>query len=268
MAKRSGQAMGDLDGKVAIVTGGATLIGDRIVSALRDAGARVVLADINANDGERIAASFGDGVIFKRTDVRDDAALDACVAAAVGAFGGIDCIVNAACTYLDHGLDSTRAQWLEALNVNLVGGAMLLQKALPHMRRGGAVVNLSSIAGKRAQPGRMLYPASKAAILHLTRSEAMQLAPFGIRVNSVSPGWTWSNIMVQLTAGKREKADTVAAPCHLLGRTADPEEVAQAVVFLCSDRASFITGTDVAVDGGYTAMGPERMDNLASKLTD
>jgi NAD(P)-dependent dehydrogenase (short-subunit alcohol dehydrogenase family) len=109
-----------------------------------------------------------------------------------------------------------------------------------------------------AQTGRWLYPVSKAAILQLTRNQAMDLAPKGIRVNAVSPGWTWSNIMDQLTNGNREKTDSVAAPFHLLGRVANPEEVASAVLFLCSDEASFITGTDICVDGGYTAMGPEQ----------
>ena len=86
----------------------------------------------------------------------------------------------------------------------------------------------------------------------------MDLAPDGIRVNAVSPGWTWSNIMDQLTGGDRAKTDAVAAPFHLLRRVANPEEVAAAVMFLCSDDASFITGTDICVDGGYTAMGPEQ----------
>jgi NAD(P)-dependent dehydrogenase (short-subunit alcohol dehydrogenase family) len=109
-----------------------------------------------------------------------------------------------------------------------------------------------------AQTGRWLYPVSKAAILQLTRNQAMDLAAEGIRVNAVSPGWTWSNIMDQLTGGDRAKTDRVAAPFHLLGRVAHPEEVANAVMFLCSDEASFITGTDICVDGGYSAMGPEQ----------
>jgi hypothetical protein len=95
---------------------------------------------------------------------------------------------------------------------------------------------------------------------------AMDLAPDGIRVNSVSPGWTWSKVMVELTGGDRAKTDRVAAPFHLLGRVGDPEEVANVVVFLAGDEASFVTGADWAVDGGYSAMGPEQAEPAIPKL--
>lgn len=252
--------MTDLSGKVAIVTGGSTLIGAKVVEAFDSAGAKSTIADINTEDGEALAERIGDSAIFMETDITKDDALDACIAETVERFGGLDIVVNVACTYLDNGIASTRAEWLEALNTNVVGGAILVQKVLPHMqaRGGGAVVNYASISGKVAQPGRMLYAVSKAAILGMTRNQAAALAPHKIRVNSVSPGWTWSNIIKQLSGDDRAKTDRVAAPCHMLGRAGDPEEVANAVLFLCSDQASFITGTDIAVDGGYTALGPEQ----------
>src|SRR5699024_1341757 len=160
--------------------------------------------------------------------------------------------VNLACTYVDDGLNSARDDWLTACNVNLIGGVMMLRAVHPYMvkRGGGAVVNFGSIGAKAAQTGRWLYPVTKAAIHQATRNEALDLASDNIRVNTVSPGWTWSAIMDQLSGGDRDKTDRVAAPFHMLGRVGDPEEVAQAVVFLCSDQASFITGADLPVDGG------------------
>ncbi len=250
--------MRGLDGKVAIVPGGATRIGAAIVKAFRDAGTRVMVADINAEAGR---ALVGDGVAFRETDLRDDNAIAALVEATKEQFGRIDFLVNVACSYLDNGIESTRAEWLESLDVNVVGSVMLMQAARAELARNrGAIVNFGSISSRVAQTGRWLYPVSKAAILQLTRNQAMDLAPEGIRVNAVSPGWTWSNIMDELTGGDREKTDRVAAPFHLMGRVADPEEVAAAVLFLCSDEAGFVTGTDIRVDGGYTAMGPERAE--------
>jgi NAD(P)-dependent dehydrogenase (short-subunit alcohol dehydrogenase family) len=260
--------MTDLTGKVAIVTGGATLIGAKVVEAFDAAGAKSTVADINTEDGEALAERMGDSVLFMNTDITDDSALDACIAETVERFGGIDIVVNVACTYLDNGIDSTRTEWLEALNTNVVGGAILVQKAIPHLkaRGGGAVVNFASISGKVAQPGRMLYAVSKAAILGMTRNQAAHLAPHNIRVNSVSPGWTWSNVIKQLSGDDRAKTDRVAAPLHMLGRAGEAEEVADTVLFLCSDQASFITGTDVAVDGGYTALGPEQQTDQVAVL--
>jgi len=248
--------MRGLDGKVAIVPGASTKIGQAVVRALRAAGVRVMAADIDVANGKALEA---DGVIFKETDIRHDDQIEALVDATKQAFGRIDFLVNVACTYLDNGAESSRAEWLDALNVNIVGSVMLMQAARSELAKNkGAIVNFGSISARVAQTGRWLYPVSKAAILQLTRNQAMDLAPDGIRVNAVSPGWTWSNIMDELSGGDRAKTDKVAAPFHLLGRTGDPEEVANTILFLCSDEASFITGTDIRVDGGYTAMGPEQ----------
>jgi len=258
--------MRGLDGKVAIVPGGATKIGQAIVAAFRAAGVQVMIADIAEAAG---AAQVAEGVGFTRCDLRNDDDIAALVAATKDRFGRIDFLVNVACSYLDNGAQSTRAEWLESLDVNIVGSVMLMQAARAELAANkGAIVNFGSISGRVAQTGRWLYPVSKAAILQLTRNQAMDLAPQGIRVNAVSPGWTWSNIMDQLTGGNRAKTDAVAAPFHLLGRTGSPDEVASAVLFLCSDEASFITGTDIRVDGGYTAMGPERAEPAIPKLMD
>ena len=254
--------MRGLAGKVAIVPGGVTKIGQAVVTGFVEAGVKVMVADI-----AEPRAPLPDGAAFISCDLRDDAQIAALVAATKDKFGRIDFLVNVACTYLDNGAASTRAEWLDALDVNIVGSVVLMQAAREELARNrGAIVNFGSISSRVAQTGRWLYPVSKAAILQLTRNQAMDLAPDGIRVNAVSPGWTWSNIMDQLTGGNRAKTDAVAAPFHLLGRTGSPEEVAAAVLFLCSDEASFITGTDIRVDGGYTAMGPEQAVPAIPKL--
>ena len=260
--------MEGLKDKVAIVTGGATLIGASVVRAFHRAGTKVAIVDINMKDGQAIADELRPSVIFVKTDLADDAQIATCVETTAKTFGGIDFLVNVACVYTDNALASTRQEWLESFNINVVGGVLMLQAAKPHMvkRGGGAVVNFGSISARVAQTGRWLYPVSKAAILQLTRNEAMDLAADKIRVNSVSPGWTWCRLMDELTHGDKVKTNKVGGAYHLLGRVGEPSEVADAVLFLCSNNASFITGTDLAVDGGYSAMGPEMAEPAIPKL--
>ncbi len=260
--------MRGLEGNTAVVTGGSTLIGQAVVRELHGHGMSVAVADIDAGRGEALASELGPRVLFSRTDVTDDAQIARFVAETTDRFGRVKALVNLACTYTDEGFGSPRDDWLAALDVNVVSMVMVAKAVHPHLvaEGGGAVVNFASISSKVAQTGRWLYPVSKAAIVQLTRNMAMDLAPDKIRVNSVSPGWTWSKVMVELTGDDRAKTDRVAAPFHLLGRAGDAEEVAHVVSFLLSDDASFVTGADWAVDGGYSAMGPEQAVPAIPKL--
>ena len=250
--------MPDLDGRVAIVTGGNSRLGFAIASAFHAAGSSVVLAARDETRGSEAAGRLGERSLFVRTDVADDDSIRACVEAALDRFGRVSFLVNNAVVYDDGGLDSTREQWLASLNVNLVGAAVFTREAGRVMESGDAVVNVGSVGGKFGAAGRAIYPASKAAILQLTRNQAADLAPRGIRVNSVSPGWTWSDPLSAMTDGDRELADRASAGTQPLGRAGDAEEVAGVVVFLCSPAASFITGADVAVDGGFSMLGPDQ----------
>lgn len=250
--------MGALENRVAIVTGGATKIGRGVVDVLVAEGARVVVADIDAEG----LALLPEGVDAQRVDITDDAQLERFITESVERHGGIDIVVNLAATYLDNGADTSRADWLTALDVNLVSAVRVVALARPALAASAhaAVVNFTSISSKIAQTGRWVYPTSKAAMVQLTRSMALDLQADGIRVNSISPGWTWSNIMDGLTGGDLAKTDRVAAPFHILGRVGLPEELGNVIAFLASDRASGVTGADWAVDGGYSALGPEQKD--------
>lgn len=254
----------DLTGRTAIITGGATLVGHGAVRALHAAGAAVIVVDINADGGNLIVEELGARAEFRQLDITDDAAL----AEFVEGLDQLDILVNLAATYLDEGDATTRADWLTAFNVNVASLVALSNLARPKLAASGhgAIVNFSSISSKVAQTGRWVYPACKAAIVQITRSMAMDFAGDRIRVNSVSPGWTWSKIMDTLSEGNRAKTDSVAAPFHFTQRVGDPDEVGRVVAFLASDAASVVTGADWAADGGYSAMGPEQAVPAIPKL--
>lgn len=259
--------MRGLENKVAIITGSATSIGAVVAEKFAAEGVKVIIADIAVSEGQALAEKIGPNALFNETDVASDDDLKKTVDLAVQKFGRLDFIVNVACTYLDNGMESSREDFLQALNINAAGGFMLTQYARPHLKKNkGAIVNFGSVSAKVATIGGCLYSMSKGAIHQLTRSQALLLSEDGIRVNTVSPSWIWCKIMDDVSGGNREKADQVAAPFHMLGRVGNPEEVAETVLFLCSDHASFITGADIPVDGGYSALGPEQKTRALEKL--
>lgn len=249
--------------RVVLITGGTQGIGADLVRGFLAQGDAVVIADIAQDRGtalvQALQALNPDSVLrFIATDIQDDVAIDECVAQVMTQFGRLDVLVNNACVYEDAGLASTRAQWHHTLDVNLISAALFTQKVAPHMRSGAVVINMASIGGKVAAMGRLLYPASKAAMLQLTKSVAVELAPQGIRVVAVSPAWTWSPALATMANNQREQADAVGAITHPLGRVADGAEVANVVCFLASAQASWITGVDIPVDGGFSVLGPDQ----------
>lgn len=247
-----------LDDRNFIVTGATQGIGADIAETLIRAGAGVAIVGRGREKGEEIARRLGSRAHFLETDVADDDAIIRCVETASKRFGTIHGLVNNACIYDDPGPHATRAQWHRVLDVNLIGAAIMSAKVADRMpEEGGVIVNVGSIGGKFGAAGRMLYPASKAALLQITKNLAVTLAPRKIRVLSVSPAVTWSP-SVESATRSLEAADRRAAALHPLGRVGRGPEVANAVLFACSDLASFITGTDIAVDGGYTSLGPDQ----------
>jgi dihydroanticapsin dehydrogenase len=251
-----------MTGKTAIVTGGAEGIGEAIALLLAEEGAAVLVADVNAAGGEATARAIREArgrAVFVQTDVSDEAQVrrmrDACVAE----FGTIDVLVNNAAVFVLKGIDAEVEDWRRSLGINVVGNALCTRYVSEVMKeRGkGAIVNLSSISAFVAQPGFVTYSATKAAILQMTRNQALDLAPFGIRVNCVCP----ATILTRASYDHMERTGQSLADfqaeqgrMHPIGRVGLPREVAYPVLFLASDEASFITGTHLMVDGGYTSI--------------
>lgn len=248
-----------LDGRSAIVTGATRSIGEYIARGLHAAGASVMVTGIDDAPGAAVAASLGERAAYRHTDVESDEQIDACLAETQKRFGRVDILVNCACSYLDSGLATPRADWLAALNVNVVGPAIFTQKAVPYLTKpGGVVVNIGSVSGKFGNGTRGPYSAGKAALMHFTRCAAVALAPQGIRVVTVSPGWTWSPPMEDMTGNSRDLADAAGANVVPLGRVGRMEEIANIVAFAASDEASWLNGCDLAADGGFSALGPDQ----------
>lgn len=260
--------MGQHEGRVAIVTGGAASIGAAITRKLHAEGATVLIAARSVDKGRAIEAELGARARFVATDITDDAALGALVDAAVTGFGRLDILVNNACSYGDEGPATSRATWLETLNVSAVSAAILGEAARPHLAAvGGTIVNIGSISGQFPHVGRWAYPVAKAALRHLTKAQALDYAADGIRVNMVTLGHIWSDPFDGLTTGDRAHANAVSADLNLLGRVADASEVAEVVSFVASSAASYMTGSETSVDGGYGILGPERRIPLMPLLS-
>lgn len=259
--------MYSLTDKVVIVTGGAASIGAAISRRFHQEGCKVVVAARSADKGDAIAAELGPNALYVQTDITRDQQLENLLEQAIKQFGKLDILVNNACSYGDEGAATTRETWLETLNTNAVSAAILGEIARPHLAQSrGNIVNIGSISGQFPHIGRWAYPVSKATLRHLTKTQAIEYAPQGIRVNMVTLGHIWSDPFDGLTGNNRPHADKVSEPFNLMGRVADPEEVANVVCFVASPQASYMTGGETPVDGGYSAMGPEQHTPLMPLL--
>jgi NAD(P)-dependent dehydrogenase (short-subunit alcohol dehydrogenase family) len=259
----------ELSGKVAIVTGGASGLGRATVELFVQEGARVVIADVDGTRGTELVHKLDGAALFKRTDVANADEVQALVDFAVERFGALHVMFNNAgvpgATH-DRFLDDTLTDFQRVMNVNLLGVMLGTQRAAQHMARsgGGSIINNSSIAGIKAGFGVMTYRASKAAVVMFSKSVAIDLAEYGIRVNCIAPGHIATEMTAYATPGMtpdviervKKAAGAVTDSTRPLKRHGKPEDVAQAALYLASDRSAQITGTILPVDGGATAGDP------------
>jgi NAD(P)-dependent dehydrogenase (short-subunit alcohol dehydrogenase family) len=244
----------ELAGKIAIVTGGAGGLGRGIVELFVEEGARVVIADLDSRRGEELAARLGASVAFKRTDVGDADEVQQLIDFTVARFGGLQVMCNNA------GISSPGRRFLDdelndfegLMRVNVFGVMVGCQRAARHMTNhgGGSIINTTSIGGINAGGGLMTYRAGKAAVVHLTKCIAIDLAEHGIRVNCVAPAHIPTNINAHYDQ------DRIVKLMQPLQRVGSPTDVANAALYLASDRSVQVTGIVLPVDGGTTAGRP------------
>lgn len=256
---------GRLQGKVAIVTGGGGGIGRAVAALFCEQGASVLLVDADAAAMQRTTGKVRESLPEARiatwtADVSDEAAAHEAVAFAASEFGGLDILVNNAAARNYSALsDASREEWESVLRVNLLGTATYSKAALPQLRRraGASIVNVSSCYAITGRKGMGIYDTTKAGMLAMTRTLAFEEAPNDVRVNAVCPGSTLTDFHIgraeaagrSVEALKAERTNT-----SLLGRWADPREIAFPILWLASSEASFITGTTLLVDGGLHVM--------------
>jgi NAD(P)-dependent dehydrogenase (short-subunit alcohol dehydrogenase family) len=259
--------MTEFSNKVAIITGGAASIGAAITRKLHAEGAQVVVAARSLDKGAAIADELGDRCLYVPTDITSEEDLRKLIAATIDRFGGLDVLVNNACSYDDEGAATDRETWLKTINTNAVSAAILGEMVRPQLKASkGNIVNIGSVSGAFPHIGRWAYPVAKATLRHLSKTQAVEYAEDKIRVNLLMLGHIWSDPFEGLTGDNRAHADKVSAPLNLMGRVADASEVANVVVFVASEAASYVTGAEIAVDGGYSAMGPEQHTPLMPLL--
>lgn len=254
-----------LQNKVTLVTGGNSGIGRAIAELAVAEGARVVITGRNIERGEATMQALrqaGGQAIFVPAELSDEAQVQHVIAQTLAAYGALDVVVNnAGGGATKSGVqptDGPGTRWQKLVGGNFTSAYLVATYALPHLQQSrGAIVNISSTAAVHGSYG--IYGAAKAGLEGLTRSLAVDYAPYGIRVNCVSPGWIKTHAtkpQAEATPGQNARREAWEAEASLLGRMGRPDEIAQAVLFLASDQASFITGATLIVDGGLTIIDP------------
>lgn len=246
--------------KVAIVTGGGSGIGRATAELLAEEGAKVLVADVDPKGGnETLSAIRGRGLTgqFVEADISQGPDAKRISDEAVKVYGGIDILVNNAATFVLKGFEASIEDWQHSLGVNVIGTALVTKYAVEHMKKkGGAIVILGSISSFLAQPDFFAYSATKAAMVQMCRNMAMDLGRYKIRVNAVCPGsiiTAASYRHMEKVGMTLEEFDALEGAKTFVGRAGKPREVAAAILFLASDEASYITGSHLMVDGGYSA---------------
>lgn len=251
--------MKEFDGKVALVTGGGSGIGRATALAFAREGAQVVIGNRNVQRGEETVSMIRDAggtASFRRTDVVAAADIEALVEHAIGEYGGLDLAFNNAGIEGNPRplIEENEANYDAVMDTNVKGVWLSMKYEIPRMleRGGGAIVNCSSVAGLIGFPGIGIYIASKHAVIGLTKTAALEHSAQGVRVNAVNPAVIDTEMVDRLAVGLNTKKEDLST-LHPIGRLGRVEEVAEAVLWLCSSKASFVTGHSLIVDGGFTA---------------
>ena len=243
--------------KVAVITGAGSGIGRATAELFSKEGAKVIAVDIDEKTGgdtaKRILQSHGQAH-FVKADISQESQAKEISEEAMATFGRIDILVNNAATFVLKGFDATLDELRRSFDVNVAGTVMVTKHAIEHMKKsgGGAIVNLGSISSVIAQPDLFAYSFTKAAILQLTRNMAMDLVRYGIRVNCVCPGPVLTPALLKKYNSDVLRINREEGALTLLGRVAQPIEIAYAILFLACDESSYITGASLMVDGGFT----------------